>query len=362
MRAIAVFPRSREIKLVDVPEPRGLGPRQVLLRVLEVGICGTDREIASFLYGRPAEGADHFILGHEALAEVEAVGGAVKHLHPGQLVVPIVRLPCEDADCYPCRAGRQDFCVTGRFRERGIAGADGFLVEKTVDDLENLIPLPDALRDVGVLVEPLTIVAKSFAQIRRFTDRLPWDPLHRRALVLGAGPVGLLGAMGAVVDGWETLVYSREPASGDRAALVKAFGARYVSAEDVEPRQLGTVSGPLHVVFEAAGHSPLAFATLEALGPNGIYVLTGIPGQRPPTPIDTDLLMRNIVLNNQLVVGTVNAGRADYAEAIHLLEQFMGVFPQATRQLITGRFPIDQVPALLSGRGGIKNVVRTGTS
>jgi threonine dehydrogenase-like Zn-dependent dehydrogenase len=360
MRALAVFPQQREVRLIDRPEPRDLRPRQVLLRVLELGICGTDREIASFVYGGPPAGSDHFILGHEALAEVEAVGSGVVHLHRGQLVVPVVRLPCDDADCYPCRAGRQDFCVSGRFRERGIVGADGFLVEKAVDDLENLIPIPNALRDVAVLIEPLTVAAKSIAQIRRFTDRLPWDPVHQLALILGAGPVGLLGAMTTVASGWETLVYSREPAGGDRAKFVESIGARYVSSGDVEPQRLGTVAGEPHLVFEAAGHSPLAFATLEALGPNGIFVFTGVPGQRPPTPIDTDLLMKRFVLKNQLLVGTVNAGREDYVEAIHLLEQFMGLFPESTRRLITGRFPLDQAPALLSSASGIKNVVRLG--
>ena len=329
MHALAVFPQRREIRLIDRPEPRGPGPRQVLLRVREVGICGTDREIASFLYGAPPPGADHFLLGHEALAEVEAVGSAVEHLRPGQLVVPLVRLPCGDEGCHPCREGRQDFCTTGRFRERGIVGADGFLVERMVDDLENLVPIPDALRDVGVLVEPLTIVAKTMAQIRRLSGRLPWDSFRRRALILGAGPVGLLAAMAAVASGFETLVYSREPARSDRGAFVEAIGLRYAASGDIEASRLAAVSGPPDVVFEATGHSPLAFAALESLGPNGMFVLTGVPAQRPPTPIDTALLMRNIVLKNQLLLGTVNAGREDYGEAIRLLEQFMGSFPIA---------------------------------
>lgn len=363
MRALAVFPRRRDVNVIDRPEPGDPGPRQVLLRILEVGICGTDREIASFVYGSPPEGADHFILGHEALAEVEAVGSGVEHLRPGQLVVPVVRQPCREVSCYPCRGGRQDFCVTGRFRERGIVGADGFMVEKVVDDLDNLVPVPHALRDVAVLVEPLTVAAKALSQLRRFKGRLPEGSPYRRALVLGAGPLGLLAAMVSVAGGWETIVYSRQPAGGDVAAFVHGLGARYVSSADLEPSRLATVSGPFNVIFEAAGHSPLAFAALESLGTNGVCVLTGFPGHRPPTSIDTDLLMRSMVLKNQIVFGTVNAGLEDYVEAVHLLEQFMGLFPDSTRGLITGRFPLDQASALLSaGSGGIKSIVRIAAS
>jgi threonine dehydrogenase-like Zn-dependent dehydrogenase len=358
MRALAVFPQRREIRFIDQTEPRELGPRQVAIRVREVGICGTDREIASFQYGAPPAGADHFVLGHEALAEVEAVGGGVEHLRSGQLVVPLVRLPCGDAGCHPCRAGRQDFCVTGRFRERGIKEADGFLVERTVDEEGALIPVPAALAEVGVLVEPLTIAAKGIFQIRRFKDRLPWDPLYQRALVLGAGPVGLLAAMAAVANGYETFVYSREPSGSDRALFVEAFGARYASSLDVpEPSGLAAMAGPFQVVVEATGHSPLAFGAIAALGPNGIFVFTGVPAQRPPTLIDTDRLMKDIVLKNQLLFGTVNAGRDDYGEAIRLLEQFMGLFPDSVRRLITSHTPLDEAPALLSHGSDIKGVV-----
>jgi len=112
MQALAVFPQRRRVAVIEEDEPRALGPRQVLLRTREVGLCGTDREIAAFAYGEQPEGSDHLVLGHEAIAEVVDLGGEVRHFQRGQLVVPMVRRPCADARCRPCRVGRQDFCVT----------------------------------------------------------------------------------------------------------------------------------------------------------------------------------------------------------------------------------------------------------
>ena len=358
MRALAVFPRRHEIRIIDRPEPGALEPHQVALHVREVGICGTDREIAAFAYGAAPPGADHLILGHEALAEVGAVGSGVEHLRAGQLVVPLVRLPCGDPGCFPCRAGRQDFCASGGFRERGIKESDGFLIERTVDAEDNLVPIPAALAEVGVLVEPLTIATKAIVQVRRFRDRLPHDASQRYALVLGAGPVGLLAAMAAVAHGHETIVYSRDPSGSERAAFVESFGPRYVSSQEFPVTALATEFHPFDLVCEATGYSPLAFAAIEALGPNGIYVLTGVPGHHSQTTIDTDRLMRNLVLKNQVLFGTVNAGRDDYAEATRLLERFMRLFPAAVRGLITGRYSLDEAPVLLSRQDGIKSVVR----
>src|SRR5215469_17949136 len=161
MQALAVFPSKKSLQLVDRPQPKLQGPTEVLLRVREVGLCGTDREIASFEYGDPPTGADHLILGHESLGEVVEVGQEVHSLKPGDLVVAMVRRPCPHAECRPCRAGRPDFCVTGDYTERGIKGIDGFLTDYVVDDEAYLVKVPRALADVAVLVEPLTVVTKA---------------------------------------------------------------------------------------------------------------------------------------------------------------------------------------------------------
>jgi threonine dehydrogenase-like Zn-dependent dehydrogenase len=361
MKALAVFPRERNVRLIDQAEPRTLGSTQVMLHVREVGICGTDREICAFEYGTPPPGSDRLVLGHEALAEVVEVGRDVENVRPGDLVVPMVRRPCTHAKCLACRAGRQDFCVSGDFEERGIKHADGFLTEFVTDEEQYLVPVPRALADVAVLVEPLTVIAKAALQRRDVQQRLPYEPSHVRGLVLGAGPVGLLGAMGLVAQGYETYVYSREPADGERGELVRSFGATYLCAQDHAIGKLGARIGNIDIIFEAVGVSSLAFAALEALGPNGVFIFTGVPGRNPPTELDTDSIMRSIVLKNQLLFGTVNAGRSSFETAIQQLEQFMTLFPGSVRRLITGRSPLAGAEDLLARRGGIKDVVQVST-
>ncbi len=370
MRAIAVFPKAREVRLVDAPEPRLEAPTQVRLQMLDVGVCGTDREICAFAYGTPPPGSDHLIIGHESLARVQEIGAAVRGLRPGDLVVPMVRRPCPHDHCAACRLDRQDFCFTGDFRERGIKGAHGYMTELVVEDQKYLVPVPPALRDVAVLVEPLTIAEKALIQLWQLQERLPWACPHkpgkdhghcRRALVLGAGPVGLLGAMALAARDFETIVYSREPAPNPKAELVESIGASYVSTDQVSPDGIAARFGAIDVVYEAAGASAVAFETMQALGANSVFVFTGVPGRKAPVEVDTDLLMRNLVLRNQIVLGTVNAGRDAFEAAIRDLGSFRERWPRALRGLLSGRHPVESYRELLTGRStGIKHVLGFG--
>lgn len=178
----------------------------------------------------------------------------------------------------PCGVGRQDFCVSGGFRERGIKQADGFMTEFVVEDERYLIPVPATLADVGVLVEPLTIAAKGSVELDTIFQRYPWEPIGLRGLVLGAGPIGLLGAMTLVARGIETVVYSLEPADGDRAQLVRSIGGKYISARDTSLAQVSSSAGVFHIVFEAVGSAKVAFSALDALAPNGVFIFSGVPG------------------------------------------------------------------------------------
>lgn len=178
MKAIAVFPAQKQVQLIDAPEPALRGPQDVKLKMMDIGVCGTDKEICSFEYGTPPQGSDHLILGHESLGQVVEVGAQVKTLKPGDLVVTIVRRPCGDPHCVPCRVGRQDFCVTGGFKERGINGLHGFMTEKVVDEERFMNLVPAELRDVAVLAEPLTIAEKSLFQVWDIQARLPWACRH----------------------------------------------------------------------------------------------------------------------------------------------------------------------------------------
>lgn len=367
MRAFAVDPSRKVAEVTEVETPTLGTPTGVEMKILEVGICGTDREIARYEYGTPPSGEDNLILGHESLAEVVAVGEDVAELQPGDLVVPSVRRPCSDPYCSACRGGRQDFCYTGQFTERGIKEAHGFLAEHVVEDTQYLTQVPAELRDVAVLVEPLTIAEKAIAQVWQVQQRLPWacsiDPDSRpshgcTALALGAGPVGLLGAMALADSGFHTFVYSREPEGGPRSQLVESFGGRYVSAETTSVDQLPERLGGIDVVYEATGASGLAFDVLRVLGVNGVYIFTGVPGRKHPFEIETGTIMKNLVLKNQVLFGTVNASAECFASAVERLSRFMQKWPDAVRSLITRRWPLEETERLLTDPGpGIKHVV-----
>jgi len=366
MRAVAVYPTKREVRVIDHPEPKLTSDTQAKVRVLDVGVCGTDREIISFQYGTPPEGSDYLIIGHESLSEVVETGSKVSKLKRGDLVVMTVRRPCPHPECVACRQGRQDFCYTGDFTERGIKQDHGYMTEFVVEEEQYLHPVPRELRNVAVLVEPLTIAEKSLEQLWMVQRRLPWDcpganqsPAQcRRAIVLGAGPVGILGAMALKVEGFEVSVYSRSPNHEEKNRILGAIGIPYIAAETHSTADMAKMAGPIDVVYEATGASSVAFDVLKHLGPNAVFIFTGVPGRKAPIPVDTDEIMRNMVLNNQLVLGSVNAPPQAFESAIQHLGAFARQWPDALRSVITDRFPLDRVAdALQEQAGGVKNVV-----
>lgn len=360
MRAVAVHPSARSIEVVEIAEPALAADDGVLARVLEVGVCGTDREIAAFEYGTPPEGEERLVIGHEALAEVVDAGVGVTGMRPGDLVVPMVRRPCGRPRCRPCRDGRQDYCVTGEYRERGIKGCHGYMTELIADAERYLVPVAAELRDVAVLAEPLTIAEKALEQLLAIQRRLPWTPEGSTAVVLGAGPVGLLGAMALLLRGFRTVVYSRP--SKSKAALARAIGAEYISSEEVALGDLPGLLGPVDAVYEAAGVAALAVDAISVLGPNGVLLLTGVPGPEPPRDEDVSAIMRRLVLGNRVVAGTVNAGRSAYKSAAASLLELHRRWPEPLREMITGRHALEEAPGLLTRHGdGIKEVVAVGS-
>jgi glucose 1-dehydrogenase len=368
MKAIAVTPGARQVGIVNQAEPKIYSPTEVKLRMIEAGVCGTDREICAFEYGTPPSGMDHLVIGHESLGEVIEVGTKVSRLKVGDIAVPMVRRPCPHDHCIACRSSRQDFCFTGDFTERGIKEQHGFMAQFVVDDEKYMNLVPAELRDFAVLVEPLTIAEKGLAQVWNIQQRLPWGcpavpgkaQAHcHRAVVLGAGPVGLLGAMALAQAGFDTYVYAREAAPNSKAAVIESIGAKYFSAKTHSLEALVAEVGNVDLVYEATGASRIAFEMIQHLGTNGIFIFTGVPGRKAPVEVDTDLMMRNLVLKNQVVFGTVNAGRETFEAAIEDLQRFRRAWPQAVQSLITGRFPMDAHRELLIGKStGIKNVIR----
>lgn len=368
MRALAVFPGDKEIRIVDHPEPPPPGPRQLRAKVLEVGVCGTDKEIAHHLHGVPPDGDAYMIMHHEALAEVTDVGDEVRNFEVGDLVVPTVRRPCGRPECTACAAGRQDFCFTGGYTERGIVKAHGFATEQIVDGAEFFVKLPKDLREVGVLVEPLTIAEKGLLQVWDIQERLPWRSRSARragnaptlrALVLGAGPIGLLGAALLIDNHFDTHVYSLEPEDDPRAKMIEAIGGTYHSAKDEDVRTLWKRLGDVDMVYEATGASKLSFAVLELMGYNGIFVFTGVPGRKEPFEVDGSTIMRNLVLENHVLLGTVNAGMDAFEAAVRDLTVWRSKWPELFDTLISGRYALEAHSGLYDGSvPGVKNIMR----
>ncbi len=374
MRAVAVVPATGELRLVDRPEAPTLGPSQVRVRVLDVGVCGTDREIACSGYGTPPPGRNELIIGHEALGQVVEVGARVTKLRPGDLVVPTVRRPCSHPACAACRAKRPDFCSSSDYAECGILRADGFLIEQFIEEEAYLHAIPTELRQVGVLIEPLSLAEKAIAQYWNIQSRLPWldqslgqspgqspgqnpdqnpGPSAGRnghalnAVVLGAGPVGLLGCMVLVSHGFRTTVVSRGDGPDPRSNFADSIGATFLSADRLSPDEIAEQVGAIDLVYEATGASMLAFKMLERFGNNGVFILTGVPGRKAPVEIDSARVMRNLVLKSQLVFASVAAARGDYLAAVRDLALFRERWPDALGSFISGRYPIESFRDLL---------------
>ena len=241
------------------------------------------------------------------------------------------------------------------------------MTEFFVEQEQYLTHVPDNLKDVAVLTEPLTIAEKGLAQAWAAQQRLPWVRHYDRekptgkglnAVILGAGPIGILGAMTMKAAGFETYVYNRSPAPNPKSDIIESIGAKYISSQDTPLEDLPKVVGSVDLIYEAVGISAVAFDALSILGVNGVYIFTGIPAPGARIPIDANQLMRDVVLGNQAIIGTVNADDASFKAAISDLAYFKQHWPKAIEAVITKRFPVDDCRELLLGRAtGIKNVI-----
>ena len=346
MKAIALVPGTKNVHMINRPEPQIKEQDDIKLRVLSIGLCGTDREEAAGGRALAPEGRSELVIGHEMLGQVVAVGRDVRRVRPGDLAVFTVRRGC--GRCLPCLMNRSDMCSTGGFTERGIWGRDGYQAEYVVDKEQYVVHLPPQLAPAGVLTEPASVVEKAIDEaVRLQSARLPDaaatpDWLHgRRCLVAGLGPIGLLGAMvlrlrGAEVYGLDIV----EPDSA-RPKWLEHAGGRYVDGRKVAVEGVAEAIGPVDLILEAAGIASLDFNLLDALATNGVYVLTGIPGGDRPLQIPGAALMRQLVLKNQMILGSVNAGRDYFQMAVDDLTQADVHWKGLVEKLITHRYPVE---------------------
>lgn len=314
MKAVAVFPgkpNSAHLAELDAPHldavPNGRG---VLVKVLRVGVDGTDKEINAAEYGGAPSGYEFLVTGHEGFGRVETVGENVWELKPGDYVVATVRRPGKSI--YDV-IGTNDMTTDDTYFERGINLLHGFLTEYYVDDVDFIVKIPDGLREVGVLLEPFTVVQKGITQAFEAQRRLRvWRP--RKVAVMGAGTIGLLAALALRLRGLDVTVFALQPAPNRRTELLDQIGARYISTKEQSIPEGANAFGPFDLIFEATGASSVVFDSMTALAKNGVLVLASVTGGDRHLEIPADRINLEFVLGNKLMVGTVNANR-EYFES-----------------------------------------------
>jgi threonine dehydrogenase-like Zn-dependent dehydrogenase len=346
MRAVTVVPKKAgSLAVLDVPEPDD-SQGDLLVDGLAIGVCGTDKEIVAGGYGWAPPGHDRLVLGHESLGRVKEAAHD-SGFAPGDLVVGVVRRP-DPVPCGACAHGEFDMCRNGRYTERGIKEIDGYGSERWRVDSHYAVKLDPRLARAGMLMEPTTVVAKAWEQVEKIGGRAWFDP--KRALVTGAGPIGLLAALLGVQRGLEVHVLDRVT-EGAKPDLVRRLGATYHSdgfaqaVENAEP----------DIVIEATGVAQLVFDAMEATTSYGIVCLTGVSGTGRSITLDAGLLNREIVLQNDAVVGSVNANLDHYAQAADALARADLDWLEG---LVTRRVPLENVhEAFTAGDDDVKVVV-----
>ncbi|MFN2242935.1 MAG: glucose 1-dehydrogenase [Anaerolineae bacterium] len=344
MKAIAIVPGTTTLRLVDRPVPSVTKPDQVMVKIVRVGICGTDREEVSGGRAAGPRGQHELVIGHEMFGQVMEVGPAVSRVRVGDYAVFTVRRGC--GHCLSCTMNRPDMCRTGKYKERGIDGLDGYQTEYVVDEKQYIVHVPDPLEAIGVLCEPLSVAEKAIDEaVRLQTARLPDAPaapdwLHdRRCLVAGLGPVGLLATLALRLRGAQVYGLDIVDADSARPQWLAQIGGQYVDGRQVPADQVDDKLGPMDLIFEATGVASLEFNLLDALAPDGIYVLTGIPGGDRPLEISGANLIRRLVLGNQVMLGSVNAARGHFQMAVDDLGQASLRWGDHLEKLITHRYP-----------------------
>jgi glucose 1-dehydrogenase len=335
MKAIAVLPgQPNTIHMREVPKPRVSdvpNGRGVLVKILRVGVDGTDKEINAAEYGAAPAGDDFLILGHESFGRVEAVGPNVTELKPGDYAAATVRRP--GSSLYDT-IGTYDMTTDDTYFERGINLRHGFLTEYYVDDPEYIVRVPSGLKEVGVLMEPTSVAEKAFAQAYEVQRRLRvWRP--RRAAVLGAGTLGLLTTLFLRLRGLEVVTLGLTPGPYLNSTMVEAVGARYVSTKTMSLREASERHGPFDIIVEGTGYSPLVFEAMDVLAKNGVLVMVSVTGGERKLEIPADKINLGFVLGNKVAVGSVNANREYFETGVKDLADAELSYPGWLGRLLT---------------------------
>lgn len=347
MKAIAIVPGTTKVSLIDVKEPAITAPDEVKIKVWQVGICGTDREEVSGGRADAPAGKKELVIGHEMFGEVVEVGSHVTKVSKGDYGVFMVRRGC--GKCKACLNGRSDMCFTGQYTERGIKGADGFQAEYVVDKEQYLVKVPAEMKEIGVLTEPMSVASKAIdeamiiqqARLKEFDDEKNWFN-GKKALIAGIGAIGLMAAFALRLRGAKVIGMDIVDEDSLRPQILKKIGGTYVDGRKVPTTDLDEACGESDFIFEATGIAKLQIQLLDALAINGIYVATGIPGGSRPLTIEAGTLLQQLVLKNQVFLGSVNASIHHYQMAVNDLNACLQKWPEPIRTVITEKIPYRQ--------------------
>ncbi len=364
MKAIVLKPGTTQIQVTDFPDPIIQKETQIKVKIIAVGICGTDREEAIGGRADAPQGEDRLVIGHEMLGSVVEIGSKVSKVKVKDRVVISVRRGCNA--CEPCLASRSDYCTTGNYKERGIKGAHGFQSTYVVDDESYAIKVPDELGDIAVMAEPMAVVQKAIQEaILLQSCRMNWiqNPNWSQgkvACVAGLGPIGLLACAVLRLKGAHVIGLDRAPPDGIRAKLLKAMGGTFVNDKNFDMDAFRNKYPDLQLIVDAAGVAQFDFNLIELLGPNGILVLTGVPAEKPQFPVNGSKLMRQIVLKNQIILGSVNESIQHFIDGLHDMQEIKKKWPGVLEQFITHQFHYTEFQKVFEKHGSeeIKAIIR----
>ncbi len=353
MKAIAIIPGTTNVSMINVDEPVILHPDEVKLKIWQVGICGTDREEVSGGRATAPVNKKELVIGHEMFGEVVETGSAVTKVKKGDFGVFMVRRGC--GKCKACLNGRSDMCFTGDYTERGIKAADGYQSEYVVDKEQYLVKVPEAMKEIGVLTEPMSVAAKGInealliqkARLKDFEDPSHWLK-GKKALVAGIGAIGLMAAFALRLKGAEVIGMDIVDENSLRPQILKQIGGKYIDGRKTRVTDIDQDYGESDFIFEATGMGRLQIELLDALAINGVYVATGIPGGNRPLTIEVGKLLQQLVLKNQILLGSVNAGIEHYEMAVDELQQCLDRWPESIKKIITRKVPYDDFSSALT--------------
>ena len=353
MLAVGLKGNVKGIQSFYIPKPEIKKPMDVLVKIKQVGLDGTDFNMVKYDSKDIAEDRNEIVLGHEVLGVVEKTGKKVDAIKQNDYVTMTIRRGCNI--CPPCLHEQSDMCMTGLFTERGIHKLDGFLTGYVVDDEKYILKLPKGLEKYGTFVEPLSIAEKGIEQIRQIQSRMPWACKHpnhsfdseswgscKTAFVIGAGPLGILATALLRLADVNTYVLERKEEDHIKIKTIKKLGAKYIDIRKVNIKESFEIAGNVNIIFEASGASEFAINIIPYMSRSSIYVMTGIPKGEWNATFDAHAILRQIVRHNQVIVGTVNSNKKHFEMAIKDIQKINRKFDNILDNLVTHKFKLGE--------------------